>query len=548
MCNHIFRHHLTKALATIAIIFQCLAINIAVFGSCNTKHDQCTPSGKPYLWTQPQFQSASPELISAFYQQITTAHETDKANVFQAVLFGGHSTHNDNLTRYFTPFCKTIINVENVVGQNLDTDLLAQHFNIVTTEPFSSTVSFKLNQSTVALGLQYRRHFNFCSEQDRNWFFSISSPLTRIKNNIQIIEKITHNGGSPDKAASPSAVTSMADAFKQPAWKFGRIESSTWSCAPCPQIKTHFADIETKLGIEWANNADYHLETYTGVLIPAGNKPKGVHVFETIVGNGGHPGIMLGGVGNGILWRNEHHDHTVKLECALHSLYLFKARHVRSLDLKNKPFSRYMELYADKQQASEAASLAARADTLPAGSPEAQELYARATALATPGINILTLPIHSTPGFQFNTTTALHFTNAHGCHIEAGYNFFAQQAEHISLVCPWQSGPAIKSIEGAGKTNPARDITGNIFLNSIDGTKNSLDNYDNNMLTQKDLDLASASQPAGIAHTFYGSFGYQCERRSCPLMANLGGSYEFANASSALINRWTLWAKMGISF
>ncbi|MCX5925560.1 MAG: hypothetical protein NT124_04690 [Candidatus Dependentiae bacterium] len=486
----------------------------------------CDNTGKSYFSVRPQFQSASPELISAFREDRLHARKEGKGGALEAVVFGGKSTNNNNLARYFTPFCKTTLTVNEEVDPTIQSDLQAQHFNIVTVDGnFSSTLSFKPKQSVAALGLYYRQSFWCNPETNRDWFFSISSPITHIKNEFNLVEKVINNGGGANENADKNVVANMTQAFAQKEWKYGRIT--------CPQTETRLADIETKLGMEWINNETHHLESYMGVLIPTGNRPNGENIFQPIVGNGKHAGIMCGGAGNFELWHNKDNNRQIKIECATHSLYLFNARQVRSLDLKNKPFSRYMEVYANKEQAAQAA---ATTDPL------------LAENMATPGINIFTLPVKVSAGFQYNVTTALTFTCNKCFQAEGGFNFFARQAECVKLACPWQPGPALKSILGKGETNPARDITGNVFLNSINIQQTDFADYDNNLIKEHDLDLNSAAHPAGLSYTFYGSVGYRCDEREYPLFAHIGGSYEFANESNATLDRWTLWAKTGISF
>src|SRR5205814_7945427 len=119
----------------------------------------------------------------------------------------------------------------------------------------------------------------------------------------------------------------------------------------------------------------------------------------------------------------------------------------RSFDLKNKPWSRYISVYANEEQAQEAA------DSLD-------------TTLATPGINVFTKSLKITPGLAHNINTAFVFT----CRTfegEIGYNFYAKRSEHAKLACCWVEGPAIKHFNGLGETNPIRDITGNPYLEQI---------------------------------------------------------------------------------
>lgn len=542
-----------KLLALVLCLVTPTCWHIKLRGSGCHETDSCDfeHSGQTYFAVPPQFQSASPELISSFRPYQSRSIADKKGGALQVVLFGSHSSDNKNLQRYFTPFGKTKLTVSEIIDPSNKSDLHTQHFNIFTkTETFSSTISFEPQESTIGLGSQYRHSFWYNEETNRNWFFSISSSLVRIKNTFDLIEIIHDDGGGADQTADKNVVANMMQAFKQEEWKYGRIGSNETSkgCTPCPQIKTGLADIDIKLGMEWINNESCHLESYTGLLIPTGNTPTGEHVFEPIIGYGRYAGITFGSSGSYDVWCSESSDRILRAECTMHSVYLFSSpREKRAIDLQNKPFSRYMEVYADKEQATEAFALQKKAESIPGG-PEQLALFKQAANLATPGINVFTLPVKVTPGFQFNMTTALTLACPRGFQLEGGYNFYARRAECVRLACPWKLGPALKKDTGKGETNPARDITTNVFLNNINIQQTGFDYYDDNLIQQSDLNLNSAAQPAGIAHTFYGSLGYECDQRRYPVMGAVGGSYQFANGSNAMLDRWTLWAKMGIYF
>jgi len=521
----------------------CLAI--LLFGisdlhaddSCRACSNDVRYSGQSYISIHPQFQSSSPEMVSGFRQQRLHARLEGIRGTFQAVAFGGASTENDKLQRYFTPFGKKTLIIDER-SENQDKDMLASHFNIFTNnENFRSKISFYPNQTTFGLGLQYRQSFWRNEEKKRGYFVNISTPLTRIKNEFKLIEQVENNGNGPNFSAKNEVVANMREAFTQESWNYGRIESkkSGDNCVLSPQSETKLADIETKIGIEWLENDPCHLESYIGLLIPTGNKAKGKHIFEAIVGNGGHPAFMTGASFGALVWENERKGRQIRTEYALHTAYLFQNKQVRSFDLRNKPFSRYMQLYANKEEAKLAANLENSNAQL------AQNLF-------TPGINLLTQPVAVTPGFQFNMTTAAVFTDGNGFQAEGGYNYFARRAEEVCLRSSWKEGPAIKHIDGGGKTNPVRDITGNPLIESIDLTANELKNYDNNLIKESDLDLSSAASPAIITHTYFASLGYHCDDREYPLFGNVGGSYEFSRANNAHLERWTVWFKLGMSF
>ncbi len=139
--------------------------------------------------------------------------------------------------------------------------------------------------------------------------------------------------------------------------------------------------------------------------------------------------------------------------------------------------------------------------------------------------------------------------------LEGGYNLFCKQSECLRLACPWQEGPAVRHYDGEGNTNPVRDITGNarlenITINGAPGTGNrlSLGDYKYNFITEKDLDLVSASTPNIISHTIYVAGAYTFEDYTYPTFVNLGGSYEFNKSNNAGLERWVIWGKIGCSF
>jgi len=500
--------------------------------SCDTE-----VNSRSYVAVQPPFQSASPEMVSAFRDDRLHANEDGKHGAVQFVLFGGRSTREEELARYFMPSGKTSLLVSEefgALGGSDNPDLFAQNFNIFTTaENFLSRISFKPHYSFVGLGFGYRQSFWRNDEKERGGFFSISTPLTRVKTRVGLQEKIINDGGEADENDDENPVVNMTEAFRQKEWNFGKICKGSMS-------KTRLADIEVKLGYEWLQHDPCHLESYIGVLIPTGNKPDGEFVFEPIVGWGKHAGIMFGSAFGIQIWDNEEEERNVRFEFASHSQYLFRKNQVRSFDLKNKPWSRYQEVYADEEQAQEAATLAIT-------DPQ------KGANLATPGINIFTKRVRVTPGFTFNMNSALVCTKK-GFQGEVGYNFFSRRAECVRLNCPWKEGPALKDTTGAGKTRPIRDITGNALLEqstliTTDGILPvPLSRYEDSLIKEEDLDLQSAATPCMLSHTVYGALGYRWDERERPVFSSFGASYTFSSSNNAVIDRWTLWGKLGFSF
>ncbi len=525
--------------------FFAVALIISVFSNAAlakvTRTDSCDleATSRSFLSIHPHFQSSSPEMVSSFRSDRLHAREDGKHGTIQFVLLGSRTTNDKDLARYFFPFGKESLVITERAAQE-DTDILAQHFNIFTqNRNFKSRINIEPKQSVIGLDFHYRQSFKRNEEKGRGFFFSFSTPIIRVKNDLNFTEKVLEDGGEPSEAADENVVANMKEAFNQKEWKFGKITNKSMT-------KTRLADIEVKLGYEWLQHDPCHLESYIGVIIPTGNEPEGKFVFEPVVGYGKHAGIMSGSAFGVQIWDDEENDKHLRVEYANHSQYLFKREEIRSFDLKNKPWSRYMEVYADEDQAREAAALGA-----PLGSN-----------LATPGINVFTQKVDVTSGFSHNINTALVYTSK-GFQGELGYNFFCQRSECVKLASPWKEGPALKHLLGVGRTNPIRDITGNKFLEQfvvpleaaeLQTEQNAIipvpvDNFEDSIIKEDDLDLQSAATPCRLIHTVFGALSYRWDYdREYPVFLNYGGSYTFSRNNNAVPRRWTIWSKLGFSF
>lgn len=487
--------------------------------------------------TQAPFSSVSPEMVAGFRIDRTYARQDGKNGTFQAVLFGSKSTNSDNLARYFFPHGQRVLVVaEDDLADDFDKkkNLLAQNFNIFTNNGnFRSEISIAPTQSVVGCGLHWRQSLWRHEWVGKGFWISFSAPILHVKNRMNLQENVINNGGGPNPNADVVVMGNMIQALNQPEWCFGKITQ-------CAQTITRLADIEFKFGYDDFMLGDSsHMELYIGAIIPTSNNMKGYYVFEPIAGRGNYPGIMLGCSFGRNLYTSYAQEMNVSFEVANHMEYLFTASQTRSFDLVDKPWSRYIEMYANVDQAIEAESITPPTPT--------------SNNLATPGINILTQKVKVTPGFSCDINGAFVATYKQ-LQAEAGYNLFVRRAECVRLACPWKTGPAIKYTSGLGETNPIRDITGNKYFEQIVLNESgdtlipvALDDYEQSLITEKDIDIESASTPAVVSHTVYGALGCHLNSMEYPVLASLGGSYTFAQ-NNAVIHKWMLWVKGGVSF
>ncbi len=517
----------------------------------------CEVTGKSFFSVRPPWQASSPERLTMF-RDAMDARVDGKHGAFQIALFGGRTTRSTRLAKYFFPDCKERLLVTEEQTEN--TDILAGHFNIFTAgSNFESIIEIRPKQSFVGVGLNYRQQFAERCD-GRGFFFEVSLPIEHVRNEMNLCEQIIEDGGGTEcpkfnHSSTRSCNTDLCDtccpvttldcinncdnlqpdmtsAFAQECFKFGRIENG---CCPtdcntndsCKTTKTSVAGAELRLGYQIIDCENYNWDGWIGIVLPSGNTPKGIRVFEPIVGYNNHWGFETGASFDVVFWEHDCEDRNFVFAFDCHGLYLFNRNEVRSFDLKNKPWSRYMQMYASKEQAQEANN-AGDAST--------------AIVMHTPGINVLTQCVRVKPRFSrtFNWGFIYNHCQFRG---ELGYNFYAREAECVELACPWEEGPALKSLLGDGQTDSVQQI-GDVFN---DRNVESVSNYDLNIITAEDLDLNTAAAPCTLSHTFYGSLGYHWDERCYPTFVGFGGSYEIVTNNTS-INRWMAWAKVGLSF
>ena len=478
----------------------------------------CKTTSHTFFSVRPVYQWNSPERLALTRHLMNRSEDGYNGGLSLAVL-GGRSTKSERIARFFFPDCKQRLTINEAVDVP-GTDILASNLNIDTVDGnFSSIIQICPRQTFIGLGITYQQAIaEFC--EGRWLWFAISAPVLRVKNDMRLQECVIEDGGgvNPDVTG---AVPNAIQAFKQPAWQYGRINNN------CNNSTTKLGDLEILLGYQLVNNECCRLDSYAGGVFPTGNRPCGRTVFEPIVGSNKHYGVMFGSSLGIMLW--EECDSSLEFAVDFNGQYMFKRTERRSLDLKNKPFSRYISTYANATQAQEAFDLIV--PDLP-----------NAVALQTPGINLFTLPLTITPGFT--RVLNLAFVHTH-CEWESelGYNFYAREAECAELACRFNESAAVKAITGQGATNPVRQI-GDDFGGANDV---SLVNYAQSIITAADLNLHSAAHPGVMSHIIYGAVGYHWDDTCYPTLLGGGASYEFSGDNTAL-HRWMIWGKLNVSF
>ena len=410
---------------------------------------------------------------------------------------------------------------------------------------FNSTIAPTLKITQGGAAISYRYQF---SDDPTGFFLKGSTAVQCVRsqwnwNENVVTEALAGNsatwvaGGFP--AGDTTQPANLTQAFAQEAWNYGQVNGA--------QKITRLADIELLAGYEFINEPTHHTNAYIGLVIPTGNKAKGVYLAEPMVGNGGHFGLMYGGTLEIQMSHDEDFAVTTRIDGNFR--YLFQNTQMRALDLKDKPWSRYMMVWADY-------AAFATASTTPASE------YS-----FTPGINQFTQSVKVTPGSQLRINSAIMLESAH-FKGELGCGMMSRQSEKVKLANAWAAGTVALAASNAdginnnctASVNPGRTIFNNNVLDQIApaaasfATGTTVGNYIitqaeyvANCVAQTDLNLDSAASPASLSYIPYLALGYAWGEDATPGFVNVGGSYEFT-LQNTITNQWQVWAKLGFSF
>ena len=478
--------------------------------------------GHTFFYVRPVFQSFMPERITMFRDAATArCDEYAWDGAFQFVGFGGRSTNRDGkeLARFFFPCPKDELFVSTQDELTRDIDAAQFFINYVDggTAPgfFKSTIAIRPRQTFGGLGITWRQHLASRCACEKPWWFSVSGPILHVKNKVRLEESNVMMVGTPAANTPANMVAAFQGNTLLPTgttMAFGLINDEEKTS------RTRLGDVEVKLGYEWINDECYHYSGYAGILIPAGNRPKGIKVFEPIIGHNFHFGFLLGAEMGFEVWGDC--DRSFRIEYDIDARYFLSKTETRAFDLKNRGWSRYMRAYRDQADVT--------------------------SQTTVPGINIFTQPMKISPRWAVNLTTGFIYDH---CNFrgEIGWNVYAHQAEKAKLDEPWQEGPAIAQLNSlTGEGDGTVDLLGNIARQCSEGVNYVATGDNRTVIKVSDINLCSATMPAALSNLVYGSLGYRWDEWCYPAFVGFGASYEWG-AVNTVLDRWLVWLKLGFS-
>jgi hypothetical protein len=293
--------------------------------------------GKSFFLFKPSFEFTDPErrVFLDVY-----GHK----GMFEVTVFGGSTCESEKIARYFLPVEQSCIRVIEDGSHNfLSADVTAGYMNVVSVPlqnktsaqlqdligdmTYESVAYFRPKRTEIGVGFAMRYRFS-----SQCWF-TVATSVVQLKHRLNICENIVSTGGpGPDVGYGYKTLWAMINAGC-PQWRYGKFYGGCLK-------KTGFPEVELCLGHDHDHEDTGTTSGFLGVSIPTGSQACQCYMFEPVVGNNRHVGILGGVVGDYGVMQTETLDFRAVL-CGL-LRYTCPKKELRSFDVRGAPWSRYM--------------------------------------------------------------------------------------------------------------------------------------------------------------------------------------------------------------
>lgn len=449
-----------------------------------------------------------------FKELWTTHHKpTEYSGDLEVTAFYSRSDNAKELGQFFGPISKDSYALFNADGGNDNPDIdLGKIIYDGDNDAFPSSnpIIVRLSPNETVGGLRFHYHQSL-SPLLEGLYARISMPLVRVERSMGMTIKDSGIPGNEYSAinlaqALQGEVPTVSDAAKYAPGESDARAQLTNALINGKQTITGVGDIEAALGYVFLHDHKRHAALNLQMVIPTGNKPKGINLFEPLTGNAGHVEIGVGFEGKRHLIGEG--DHHVVAELALSYRYGLEAGEKRILGLKGLPWGQYNLV----------TNIAVTPDVTPLD-----------TIVTTPAANVLTLDTNVTPGHKFQGLLGLHFISGNFVY-ESGYNFRYQSKGSASLAKMWDDGDhaIIKEL-------------------GLDFSQtNAISSSDIIQITNALIDT-NATLAETMSHMLFSSVGYVFNKHHHPVRVAVGGHYEIAGNNASTTN-WGINAKVSLSF
>jgi hypothetical protein len=424
-----------------------------------------------------------------------------------------NSRPREKVARYFLIDGKN----ELLVSGDSNTDLLferhirAEWVNLPT--DFKGTLSVCPQQRQMGFEVYYNQDLKKFIDIAflKNWSVGVEFSALLVENDINFCQY-----DMSSTMTEPNREPTIFAAFNQPSWKFAKIPT-------CKQDQIRPGKITFSLGRSVMDEDYFQLATRLSLEVPLDHSQNGEFLFQPYVGMNGHVGFG-GAVYVQVLLNRNPERIALSFFANLDGTYYFRNRQMRTFDLKQKPWSRYMQ-YTRRNS--------------PPG-------------FTVPGVNVLTLDTVVRP-FGFADFSMGWRINTAPFEFEIGYDVWGFGGEKLKLSSPLQS-PFNRSCGGLNEFGIAGRGTIEVQGQQVAATANcstiafqAEDDPCFVAIDENDIDLCSAAAGSILNQKIHGAVGIEHIGDQMNGFAGFGFFFEFPQKNSSLAT-YGFWFKVGGSF
>ncbi len=380
---------------------------------------------------------------------------------------------------------------------------------------FKGKMTLRPEQRQIGATFEYSQDFKTLFPESflKDWTVNVVMPLTLVENDINFSQYDMHTTGT-----ELNRHQTIHAAFNDCSWCYAKIPTKKQDLIRPGQLKV-------TMGSAYLHHEKFfQMSYYSGLVIPLTNHADPEFLFSPMPGNNRHAGLVAG-IATQVLLNRHPEKFAWSFYVELEGTFLIRNKQMRTYDLKEKPWSRYMQ-YVRKNSAP--------GDTIP-------------------GVNLLTFPTLVRPfgvadfsfGWRINTG-AFEF--------EIGYDLWGHGGERVKLrtqdvESPFNrcgGGENLFGIAGRGSYMDKGIQLAATASNSTIACQ-AADDTAFTPITENDIDLCSAQNGSALNHKVHGSVGIQHLGDQTQGFLGFGFYFDFAQKNTTLTT-YGVWFKLGGTF
>lgn len=430
----------------------------------------------------------------------------------QAYAYGEKSISNATASQYFLFDYLDQLQVQNDPTdttydvETFTRNILGAWIGIDGTTPFSQAFSLTPQQSqygmTIGFSQDLSKFFDYAFL--RNTAFSASIPIVHIKNQLVF-------QGDETILQALQGANAMSMGLSE-SWQYLVLDNNVQESTQLTNIKLQFAS-------KYESEDDVQVASTTYFIFPFVNAVSNEVLFQPAFGYNGH---MVWGSGITFqfpLQRSEDRLTRICFFTGLENKFLLANTQQRTVEIRKKPYSRYMPLYD------------------------------RHTGKMVPGVNVFTKDCTINPYNIVNFIAGFRYKHKDSIG-ELGYELWGHDSETITINSDnlWQENRyGIANINGYGVLDADHTGVQTASASTINYVVPDTTETGNVYISKKDLNLITGAARAALVHRAYMSLGYGKKTEKTDMFLNFGLFMEVVQNNAAFSN-WGAWGKAGATF